>query len=639
MKNMKKILAIVMVFAVMINVYPTVFAEDIEGPEPANKPTHIVASRDERGTDMLFAWYSDSAPEANVSPVESVAWVAKKSDMDDRFPFDQAVKYTGAPVAAKIPSGKYANKVSVSGLAASTEYVYVVGNGLTGNWSEVGSFKTDAGAGVPFSFLYVADAQTDNATKALAWKETLAKALVRTPEASFVVHDGDQTQNSNVAPDWDFFFTPQEEFLKIPVMPSLGNHDVVINGPGYVVDSEAYNQHFNLPENGVTTGSYWYEYGDALFVVLDTESLGDRSCSDQIEWMRRVVADHPHKWLIITMHQTLYSVGWNMWNDHQYVENRRAALIPVFDELGVDLVLQGHDHSYMRSYFMKGGEPQTVEFQDGYVVDPKGVLYLTSGTPGGRDAGNDRYDEIPPVIPSLNLNWADIHYSDFSMYAVIDVTPDTLVIRAYDTRGGQTDGDVFDVCQIKKTSLAVTTDTDGKTLGKGDRFGVDIGFLSSVNSNTAVLTFAYDKDKFVYENYTAPAGATLLNAERGEGVVKLTLMIPDYNVSALGRVLFAAKTDANLGSEESAVGVTVQYVLKAPDGTKTIETNTGSASVYASDKKPDSSNVTLITLSDAIEVFGLTSSAPNWGQIRYFDMNGNGAIDIGDIAHIARLAV
>lgn len=59
--------------------------------------------------------------------------------------------------------------------------------------------------------------------------------------------------------------------------------------------------------------------------------------------------------------------------------------MPVFDELGIDVVLMGHDHVYVRSYIMDGLTPVTAadnyEYENGSsnaptaVTDPEGVLY------------------------------------------------------------------------------------------------------------------------------------------------------------------------------------------------------------------------------------------------------------------------
>jgi hypothetical protein len=61
-----------------------------------------------------------------------------------------------------------------------------------------------------------------------------------------------------------------------------------------------------------------------------------------------VLTDNPNTWTIITFHHPIYSSS----------EGRDNAALrelwqPVFDEFRVDLVLQGHDHSYARSGLME----------------------------------------------------------------------------------------------------------------------------------------------------------------------------------------------------------------------------------------------------------------------------------------------
>jgi len=64
------------------------------------------------------------------------------------------------------------------------------------------------------------------------------------------------------------------------------------------------------------------------------------------DWMRAQVAANPDtKWRIAFYHKTMYTGS----SSHQSDTDGKAvrdALAPVFDELHIDLALQGHDHIY-----------------------------------------------------------------------------------------------------------------------------------------------------------------------------------------------------------------------------------------------------------------------------------------------------
>jgi LysM repeat protein len=68
----------------------------------------------------------------------------------------------------------------------------------------------------------------------------------------------------------------------------------------------------------------------------------------------------------------------------------REVVAPLFNELGIDLVLQGHDHIYARTKPIKAGEAtevqKVVKDYDGqqveYSVNPDGTIYLIPNTAG-----------------------------------------------------------------------------------------------------------------------------------------------------------------------------------------------------------------------------------------------------------------
>jgi acid phosphatase type 7 len=67
-------------------------------------------------------------------------------------------------------------------------------------------------------------------------------------------------------------------------------------------------------------------------------------------WLRGVLASNPNRWTIVVQHMPFYDIA----KERDY-PNMRAALGPLYDEFHVDLVLQGHDHSYARSFKLNAG--------------------------------------------------------------------------------------------------------------------------------------------------------------------------------------------------------------------------------------------------------------------------------------------
>jgi hypothetical protein len=110
----------------------------------------------------------------------------------------------------------------------------------------------------------------------------------------------------------------------------------------------------------------------------------------------------------------------------------RAALGPLYDELRVDLVLQGHDHAYARTH----------KVFDGRLAAPEapGTVYATSVS------GSKMYD--------ITTRWAPLMarlQQDAQLYQVVSVTGDTL---SYESRAA--DGTVIDAFALIKTAASAT---------------------------------------------------------------------------------------------------------------------------------------------------------------------------------------
>jgi 3',5'-cyclic AMP phosphodiesterase CpdA len=104
---------------------------------------------------------------------------------------------------------------------------------------------------------------------------------------------------------------------------------------------------FTLPQNGpkgLEETAYWFDYQGVRFVSLNS----NKEYFVQAEWLNRVLSDNPQKWTILTFHHPLFSSKEG--RDNPLL---RAAWQPVFDLHKVDLVLQGHDHTYARTGLLR----------------------------------------------------------------------------------------------------------------------------------------------------------------------------------------------------------------------------------------------------------------------------------------------
>ena len=220
------------------------------------------------------------------------------------------------------------------------------------------------------------------------WQSSVATMVQSVPNAAFILSLGDQIDNTSsqtgADAQYDGYFSPAP-LLGLPVATINGNHDYGLG--------QYYGYHYNLPNQstqyGATQfgndGDYWFRYGKALFMVLNSNTL---SASTHDVFLRKAIAaNRDANWRIVCFHHALYSIG-----DHGFDNDilfRRAAYTAIFDKYGIDVVLSGHDHTFTRSFQLVGGVPVSKERtrteKDGSVVafNPEGTLYMTLNSGSG----------------------------------------------------------------------------------------------------------------------------------------------------------------------------------------------------------------------------------------------------------------
>ncbi len=288
-------------------------------------------------------------------------------------------------------------------LEPDTEYVYRVGSDNAGTWSDWAAFTTAPANNEPFSFLYLGDVQRGFDF----WGDLIDRADRESSDAAFVIVAGDLVNNGDYRDQWDAFFGEAGDvFRRRPLVPCLGNHD-------YAKEKvpQIYLDIFGLPENGPEEPgperAYTFRYGNALFVVLDS----NRAIEAQAPWLEAQLRDSDAVWKIVLFHHPVYPSA-----PHRENDDIARAWVPIFEKYGVALALQGHDHAYLRTYPMRAG--QRVEPGEG------GIVYAVSV------AGNKYYDQE-------DHDYAEVAFTEVSTYQIIDILtePDRLEYRAYDNAG------------------------------------------------------------------------------------------------------------------------------------------------------------------------------------------------------------
>jgi hypothetical protein len=234
------------------------------------------------------------------------------------------------------------HRVMVDGLEPDTVYLYSLGDGTEAGWGPWRRVKTGPDRARSVQFLYLGDAQTGLES----WGRLLKAAYRRHPQADFVVLAGDLVDRGNERTNWDhFFLRAASVFDRVPLMPCVGNHEYLDMGP------RLYRAFFELPRNGPDGIEpdlvYHFECGDAFFAVLDSTlavSSPDQA-KRQAEWLDQALSETRATWKFAIFHHPVYPS--HPWRDSPAM---REHWVPIFDKHHVDLVFQGHDHAYLRTY-------------------------------------------------------------------------------------------------------------------------------------------------------------------------------------------------------------------------------------------------------------------------------------------------
>jgi 3',5'-cyclic AMP phosphodiesterase CpdA len=269
---------------------------------------------------------------------------------------------TTTPLTTDLGTAHY-HTVNFEGLMPDTRYAYRVGDGL--NWSEWFQFRTASDRPEPFSFIYFGDAQND--LKSL-WSRVIREAYSDAPKASFIIHAGDLINRANRDAEWgEWFGAGGWVNGMVPSIPTPGNHEYERQGTDPATQVRTLSRHwrpqFALPEHGpagLQETAYYIDYQGVRIIALNSNERQE----EQVPWLEGVLADNPNRWTVVTFHHPIYASAKG--RDNQRL---RELWEPVLRKHRVDVVLQGHDHTYARSNLQTGMN----------VTDPKnGTVYVVS---------------------------------------------------------------------------------------------------------------------------------------------------------------------------------------------------------------------------------------------------------------------
>lgn len=352
----------------------------VESSEKSNEAYATSVSEEEYSTPKQVNVHMGDEPSTQVN----ITYTTINSGLETKVVLNKVGDSEKITVTGENSIGnanKYFHKISVSNLEPGTQYEYTVGSGED---TFTGKFKTapEVGSKESIKFAYIADTQVSNATNAKALGATLNE-VSKIDGLDFVYLAGDTTDTAANETQWELLFNNEGAFPN-------GGQDMFGNNLVSVVqgnhDNNTLTRHINAPaESGNIV--YSYDYGPVTFIMLNLEAA--RYDADarlqQKEYLTEVVneAKERGQWTFVGFHKSIYT-GASHITDSDIVEARKY-WAPVFTDLDVDVVMQGHDHVYSRGFVDENGyKAEVTTYENGSVEDPENVpLYMVGGHAGG----------------------------------------------------------------------------------------------------------------------------------------------------------------------------------------------------------------------------------------------------------------
>ncbi len=416
--------------------HPPVKVADATAHKPTAIPDRIILTwTGDPSTTQAVTWRTDATVGKALSQIAPASAAPK---------FVDSVKSVSAatqPLETNLGAAHF-HSVVFDGLNPSSLYAYRVGDGV--NWSEWFHFKTASDKPEAFSFIYFGDAQND--IKSL-WSRVIRGAYTDAPKAKFIVHAGDLVDHGTNDAEWGEWFAAGGWVNgMVPSIPTPGNHEY--ERPRAERDAEAkvfadaqaklaqetrlagkdftptkyvakamlsphWKPQFALPQNGpegLKETAYFVDFQGTRIVSLNSNEGREA----QVPWLEEVLNKNPNRWTVVTFHHPIYSAAVS--RDNKEV---RDLWQPVFDKYKVDLVLQGHDHTYARSglrvydNIASGTNVQNGESGTVYVVSVSG----------------------PKMYDLQKVDWMKRAAEDTQLYQIIKIDGDKLTFEAKTATG------------------------------------------------------------------------------------------------------------------------------------------------------------------------------------------------------------
>lgn len=320
------------------------------------------------------------------------------------------------------------NTIALQGLKKNSEYMYKLSS--SNENSEIHYFKTapkvekwDMGI---ISDIHVYAPLPNRQKAAMEMIQQLER--VNKKPLDMMLHVGDISAWGGSYSFWPTLYA-NSTFSKYVWAGVNGNHDNMTR-----LNAQS-NKFFKNVNNNPTNGyegeigvSYYFVYGNALFVMLNNEAM--KSTEELVkaqEWTKEVIKNNPAKYIIVLSHYQ-----WFMGDDGRSSQYNRWK--ELFDECGVDLAISGNNHIYVRTNALYANQET-----DG----SRGTVYIQ--TPSSDNSRGRPFDEQLYNRDIIKFRWSEGSQTVGAL--IMKANKKRLLLTLYDRNGN-----VIDQVSVKAKS-------------------------------------------------------------------------------------------------------------------------------------------------------------------------------------------
>ena len=330
-----RLICLILLFLFTAPAYANEYHRAAVDPAPSQIPDRIVLNwSGDPTTTASITWRTDTSitqaegqiAEANAS-ANFTTWARSENARTEKWKRNRRVAHF--------------HSVTFKSLKPNTLYAYRVGSGDI--WSSWYQFRT-ASAEPDAFYLYLPWRCTKQPAVPLGTHHSNCCARrtpcrfyhpCRRPRQLFPTSDS----------DWHEWFESGDWIhAKIPSIPTPGNHEYSNYQDAEQTSSicsmaSAFHPARKWAQRALRKPPITQTIKDARIISLNSNERH----KEQAPWLEQVLENNPNKWTFVTFHHPVYSASSGRAN-----KDLHEAWKPIFDKYAVDLVLQGHNHTYAR---------------------------------------------------------------------------------------------------------------------------------------------------------------------------------------------------------------------------------------------------------------------------------------------------